>query len=103
MGSRDLKGGFFFQAEDGIRDLYVTGVQTCALPISTAPLSNSPSTFFTPTGRRLFPPERSAFAAPASRLRVPATWRWSASHCLRAASGVVWDESRVPIDRKSVV
>src|SRR5438874_8119545 len=25
---------FFFLAEDGIRDLYVTGVQTCALPIS---------------------------------------------------------------------
>src|SRR3989440_5013972 len=25
---------FFFQAEDGIRDLIVTGVQTCALPIS---------------------------------------------------------------------
>src|SRR6266403_61535 len=24
---------FCFQAEDGIRDLYVTGVQTCALPI----------------------------------------------------------------------
>src|SRR6266576_2602133 len=23
----------FFQAEDGIRDIYVTGVQTCALPI----------------------------------------------------------------------
>src|SRR3989440_8634428 len=27
---------FFFQAEDGIRDLIVTGVQTCALPISAA-------------------------------------------------------------------
>src|SRR5690349_24179758 len=27
---------FFFQAEDGIRDLYVTGVQTCALPICPA-------------------------------------------------------------------
>src|SRR2546430_12443853 len=27
-------GYFFFQAEDGIRDLTVTGVQTCALPIS---------------------------------------------------------------------
>src|SRR5256886_16452460 len=27
---------FFFQAEDGIRDLTVTGVQTCALPISLA-------------------------------------------------------------------
>src|SRR3712207_7871572 len=27
---------FFFQAEDGIRDIGVTGVQTCALPISQA-------------------------------------------------------------------
>src|SRR6267142_4590310 len=27
---------FFFQAEDGIRYCHVTGVQTCALPISTA-------------------------------------------------------------------
>src|SRR6476620_11983659 len=27
---------FFFQAEDGIRDIGVTGVQTCALPISEA-------------------------------------------------------------------
>src|SRR5687768_18133976 len=27
---------FFFQAEDGIRDVAVTGVQTCALPISRA-------------------------------------------------------------------
>src|SRR5215471_20837479 len=31
--SRRFGGFFFFQAEDGIRDLYVTGVQTCALPI----------------------------------------------------------------------
>src|SRR2546430_4067382 len=30
---------FFFQAEDGIRDLTVTGVQTCALPISVAYMS----------------------------------------------------------------
>src|SRR6266481_7335518 len=28
---------FFFQAEDGIRDGTVTGVQTCALPISKGP------------------------------------------------------------------
>src|SRR5207248_3760989 len=28
---------FFFQAEDGIRDRTVTGVQTCALPICSAP------------------------------------------------------------------
>src|SRR5256885_13240315 len=30
---------FFFQAEDGIRDYKVTGVQTCALPISMSPCS----------------------------------------------------------------
>src|SRR2546430_1728957 len=36
---------FFFQAEDGIRDLTVTGVQTCALPISrsAAAASAAPS------------------------------------------------------------
>src|SRR2546421_9445349 len=35
MESAPLLGSvFFFQAEDGIRDLIVTGVQTCALPIS---------------------------------------------------------------------
>src|SRR5271165_5801850 len=31
-----LVGFFFFQAEDGIRDFHVTGVQTYALPISSA-------------------------------------------------------------------
>src|SRR5207247_4292041 len=31
---------FFFQAEDGIRDPLVTGVQTCALPICRAILAN---------------------------------------------------------------
>src|SRR2546427_6678985 len=33
---------FFFQAEDGIRDLTVTGVQTCALPISLGRVSIEP-------------------------------------------------------------
>src|SRR5690606_39445666 len=33
---------FFFQAEDGIRDFHVTGVQTCALPIYwTSPITES--------------------------------------------------------------
>src|SRR5207244_10535673 len=31
---------FFFQAEDGIRDDLVTGVQTCALPICMSALEN---------------------------------------------------------------
>src|SRR2546430_5507075 len=35
---------FFFQAEDGIRDLTVTGVQTCALPISGDCLLSDPIT-----------------------------------------------------------
>ena len=47
---------FFFQAEDGIRDIGVTGVQTCALPISTVSLvfndllknSPKPSAQFSP-------------------------------------------------------
>src|SRR5216684_5732196 len=35
---------FFFQAEDGIRDVAVTGVQTCALPISlTSPIVPAPT------------------------------------------------------------
>src|SRR5260221_5775173 len=36
---------FFFQAEDGIRDHCVTGVQTCALPISpSSPVFIAPAT-----------------------------------------------------------
>src|SRR3989440_4408425 len=34
---------FFFQAEDGIRDLIVTGVQTCALPICAAGVLHIPA------------------------------------------------------------
>src|SRR5437660_1658337 len=38
VGGRDRDVAlFFFQAEDGIRDGHVTGVQTCALPISRVP------------------------------------------------------------------
>src|SRR2546428_8314730 len=40
---------FFFQAEDGIRDLIVTGVQTCALPIS--PLGPRPARALVLSGR----------------------------------------------------
>src|SRR2546425_1370611 len=56
---------FFFQAEDGIRDKLVTGVQTCALPISLpllcfagarrhpAPLRAGPKGSLRPPGRSL--------------------------------------------------
>src|SRR5207237_5680676 len=36
---------FFFQAEDGIRDSSVTGVQTCALPISREVGTDPPGTY----------------------------------------------------------
>src|SRR3712207_6908086 len=37
---------FFFQAEDGIRDIGVTGVQTCALPISVSQEYQADPTLF---------------------------------------------------------
>src|SRR5207244_5539553 len=36
-----ISASFFFQAEDGIRDDLVTGVQTCALPISSLRTASS--------------------------------------------------------------
>src|SRR5437764_15021888 len=45
---------FFFQAEDGIRDTSVTGVQTCALPISTC--FTAPGSASRTTRRRAPPP-----------------------------------------------
>src|SRR5436309_12593794 len=38
---------FFFQAEDGIRDFHVTGVQTCALPIFRRPFTRMRETVAT--------------------------------------------------------
>src|SRR2546430_8106826 len=53
---------FFFQAEDGIRDLTVTGVQTCALPISPSHViacSGTPATiptaFHVPAATKIQP------------------------------------------------
>src|SRR5690606_39491921 len=42
---------FFFQAEDGIRDFHVTGVQTCALPIWTSALVLPAHAGMVPTSR----------------------------------------------------
>src|SRR5207249_8796454 len=46
---------FFFQAEDGIRDRNVTGVQTCALPILAAGGSDLPWQQQHPDGGTIFP------------------------------------------------
>src|SRR5260370_18253693 len=44
LNANDLEVVFFFQAEDGIRDSSVTGVQTCALPISSGGRDVHPDT-----------------------------------------------------------
>src|SRR5690606_40441440 len=55
---------FFFQAEDGIRDFHVTGVQTCALRSGT-----SASEYFTPS--LLLPLSQAQSASPAVTEKVP--------------------------------
>src|SRR3989454_1738716 len=57
---------FFFQAEDGIRDYKVTGVQTCALPISCR--AENGAVVHEPSGRRL---PYAKLATRAAKLAVP--------------------------------
>src|SRR5690606_40122604 len=59
---------FFFQAEDGIRDFHVTGVQTCALPIYSAAITLIPKSY----AREISPPRRTTLAA--SRRRSSICW-----------------------------
>src|SRR5438874_6407998 len=62
---------FFFQAEDGIRDLYVTGVQTCALPILAAS------------------PTQTRWSESMNILQINSSARRDASHSTRLATRVV--------------
>src|SRR5208337_5478407 len=82
-----LRGGcavgffFFFQAEDGIRDTSVTGVQTCALPISPARSweirrGSRPAWKITAIARRFRRPSRGGWASPQDT--VPP---WDTSAC----------------------
>src|SRR5260221_6789017 len=83
---------FFFQAEDGIRDHCVTGVQTCALPILDQPVPNRAISY--------------------TQVVSPSSWFWFATPAnISIADGPVWDRLihliSVSIlhlrDRKSVV
>src|SRR5215469_15907028 len=66
---------FFFQAEDGIRDLYVTGVQTCALPICARPPARAPARRGTAARRAAYPPrQRAARPAGGAVILTAATW-----------------------------
>src|SRR5258708_11707955 len=83
---------FFFQAEDGIRDDLVTGVQTCALPICR-PFVSAPNKF-------------AALSAHDAMVNVSGALRTLAGSLMKIANDVRWYASgpRAGLgDRKSVV
>src|SRR2546426_7422298 len=65
---------FFFQAEDGIRDYKVTGVQTCALPISKCRTRRFGSPRRGRNARTVRAPDRVG-TAPLLALTEPPLWR----------------------------
>ena len=85
---------FFFQAEDGIRDWSVTGVQTCALPISLQSSDEYEGNFgdsIVPYQRRRVLPQRDAGETPFN-LKTP---RYGARH--RDQLGfpqLIWNNTR---------
>src|SRR2546429_6557928 len=81
---------FFFQAEDGIRDVAVTGVQTCALPISNCH-----------RWRRWWPRRRQRCAW--TGCRCPSTRRWLHQHRCERLRHRERAKRRLAGDRKSVV
>src|SRR2546427_9116150 len=76
---------FFFQAEDGIRYLTVTGVQTCALPISIATQACEDLLLLT---------------AWPTACRAPSAWCWPASNAASAACRP-WPMNTAKIGRAS--
>src|SRR5438034_10873371 len=76
MSSVDIALFFFFQAEDGIRDHCVTGVQTCALPIYDQGRRGRPAHGALRRRRRPGPRRRSEERRVGKECRS----RWSAWH-----------------------
>src|SRR2546425_11315877 len=119
---RDIKSEyfFFFQAEDGIRDKLVTGVQTCALPIFQRPRVRGVGRLLQHAGVELEPGELAVevvirrvrrqgalghgyfLGRDQARVR-PARNARSNKPALRVASSSSIAGSRVARDRKSVV
>src|SRR5688500_19186673 len=82
---------FFFQAEDGIRDYKVTGVQTCALPILTG------SSMFGGSERRM----RATFACTSCWAAATSTFRWNCRRTIDCPSMDVDVTSFTQIGRAS--
>src|SRR6266850_2438344 len=77
---------FFFQAEDGIRDYKVTGVQTCALPIFAAPETMKALPFCLVTSLTASATEEVGTSKIASTLSTSYHWR----AMLEPTSGLFW-------------
>src|SRR2546422_11262508 len=98
---------FFFQAEDGIRDVAVTGVQTCALPISRPLLQPDDETrgALTRHRRLLWRPARARAiwheqgALHFGRRTLAFAWRPSLRHVLPTRRSFYWSGVRVLEDR----
>src|SRR5207245_8173555 len=73
----------FFQAEDGIRDATVTGVQTCALPISPEPIGYR-------SDAQLAPMVRSRGTRPDEPPAPPTRWH-------PAPAGEVWQSPTIVV------
>src|SRR5687768_17339037 len=92
---------FFFQAEDGIRDVAVTGVQTCALPISqiagSRPISAGTLVFASHASAMKDVPEPDAFVLDRPREHY-LQYGWSRHTCLgQYVSPVIIVESMVAL------
>src|SRR6266498_4765641 len=111
---------FFFQAEDGIRDADVTGVQTCALPISSRSAAARSAARSAGRTTQREPPRvttvtqrgpgaglagRATTTVPGSRKAAgaPRTWRQASLTRSRLASSISWNPTaaRAPAVRRS--
>src|SRR5687767_15943491 len=105
---------FFFQAEDGIRDKLVTGVQTCALPIyrlatTVAALADALRAMVTPAGQLAVevgaggdasPPGMPPLIEPAIAARSEE--RRVGKECRARGSAGQYEESRRSVDPEGV-
>src|SRR3712207_8058683 len=90
---------FFFQAEDGIRDIGVTGVQTCALPILPPAPEETPQGGMERLAARGRPPSDwighepgGSYIAPHMRPRIP--FLLAVAFCIRSEERRVGKECR---------
>src|SRR2546422_1542005 len=90
---------FFFQAEDGIRDVAVTGVQTCALPIFLITASITRPGSGEPSSMTIHPPNRTVRCSTMTRpygcdIRAFSDARWYSSFLRRSEERRVGKECR---------